>query len=176
MYAIYVIYVNSNDSYVSINYKAGTNIEDIEKDIMDTCNGLEKNNLDDMPTRNREITMRISLIVAVMDSSDEIKAQHVSWSWILVKALYKQYINEIRRHVGGSDYEKAKMEALTSLRRKSPLGVPVREFAKTSPWSKWNKKMRDEIVNDLRDSSLAEFTKVKTGDRGPGTQMLVAIE
>lgn len=150
-------------------------LDDIEIEVIALCDKLEKCGLEDMPTRNREISMRIALIAAVMDGADVIYPKYVSWAWGLVRALYGQYIEAIKRHVGGSDYEKAKMEALTHLRKLSPEGIRPRDMPKTSPWSKWPKKLRDEILTELRDSGLADILTQRTGRKGPPSEVWVAV-
>ena len=152
-------------------------LNDIESCVVEKCNILEKIRLDDMLTRNREITMRISLITAVMDGCMEICPRHVEWSWALVNALYGQYVDEIKRNVAGSDYEKVKLEALTHLRALSPNGIRPRKMPSTKPWSQWPKKLRDEILADLKDSGLADIVKGKqSGKTGPKTDIWIAIE
>lgn len=150
-------------------------LEQIEKAIIEKSNHLEKIRLDDLLTRNREMVMRISLIVAVFDDSPEISASHVRWSWCLVDTLYEDYIREIKRKVSGSDFEKAKLECLDFLRKAGKNGIMPKMIPKTSPFSKHPKRIRDEIMSDLQSAGLIDLTSIRSGKRGPATDVWIAL-
>ncbi len=151
-------------------------LDEIEREVVAMSNKLEKVGLEDLPTRNREITMRVSLIVAMMDGFSTIHLRHVQWSWKLVQSLYERYIGEIKRNVAGSDFEKAKLLALEDLRKRGANGIKMIDMPKKQPWSRWEKKLRDEILKDLEDSGLAVLDERKTGSRGPLTRVWVALK
>jgi phage/plasmid primase-like uncharacterized protein len=155
---------------------AFTLLDSIEGEIVTLSNTLERSGLDDLPTRNREITMRVSLIVAVMDGFSTIHKRHVEWSWILVKSLYEKYIQEIKRNVSGSEFEQWKLEALEDLRKRGVDGMRQRDMPKKTPWSKWDRKTRTELLEELRESGLADMVERRTGKRGPTRVMWVAIK
>ena len=119
--------------------------------------------------------MRISLIVAVFDDSPEISASHVKWSWLLVDTLYDDYIREIKRKVSGSDFEKAKLECLDFLRKAGKNGIMPKMIPKTSPFSKHPKRIRDEIMSDLQAAGLIDLTSIRSGKRGPATDVWIAL-
>jgi len=147
-----------------------------EETVIDMSFKLEKAGLDDMPSRLREITMRLGLEACVMDDGNEIDIDYVKWAWELIHGLYKEYINKVKKHLSGSDFEAMKLEALGSLRKAGKSGIKPSTMPKTAPWSKWDKKIRAEILSELLDSGLADQTKIKTGKRGPGSMVWVAIE
>lgn len=152
-------------------------LNQIDIEIVEKSNTLEKVRLDDMLSRNREIAMRISVVAAAMDSATEINVKYVEWAWSLVSYLYDQYISEIRRHVSGSEYEKAKLEALEALRSATKDGgIRPADMGKGRPWSKWQKKMRSEILTELQESGLAEKITVRTGKKGKPKQVWVALK
>lgn len=151
-------------------------LEEIEKAIIEKSNHLEKIRLDDLLTRNREMVMRISLIVAVFDDSPEISAGHVRWSWNLVDTLYEDYIREIKRKVSGSDFEKYKLECLDALRKLGKNGIAPRLLPKTAPFSKHPKRIRDDILSDLQDAGLIDITSIRQGKRGPSSDVWIALK
>lgn len=151
-------------------------LEQIEKAIIEKSNHLEKIRLDDLLTRNREMVMRISLIVAVFDDSPEISASHVRWSWCLVDTLYEDYIREIKRKVSGSDFEKFKLECLDALRKLGKNGLAPRLLPKTAPFSKHPKRIRDDILSDLQDAGLIDITSIRQGKRGPASDVWIALK
>ncbi len=161
---------------VGFSPEALQRLNEIEQVVVDECNDLEKIGLDDLLTRNREMTMRVSLIVAVMDSCLEINTSHIDWSWKLVCALYGQYITAIKRVSSGSGFEQAKKQALADLRKRGAEGMRACYMPKVSPWSKWEKKLRQEILTELQDAGLAELIEKKTGKRGPARSIWVAVE
>ena len=148
----------------------------VEEDLIRDADNLEKHRLDDMLSRVREITMRISLTVAVMDEKDQISLDHVKWSYLVVNSLFNGLIDEIKRSVSGSEFEEMKLEALTALRLAGSKGIKPGDMPKVSPFAKWTKKERVEILADLQDSELVDKMKVKTGKRGPGTMVWVALK
>lgn len=151
-------------------------LNQIEDEVLILSNHLERYHLDDMPSRIREIIMRVSLIVAVMDRKETITSEHVKWSHTLVWTLYDEYIKEIKQNVSGSDYEKHKLLALDSLRKRGEKGIRVSEMPKLSPWSRWPKKLRNEILDDLRSSGLADSQVKKTNKKGPSYEVWIAIQ
>ena len=148
-------------------------LNECEKTVLKMSDELEKRFLEDMPSRMREITMRISLIYCLMNDCERINTDHTKWSWQLIKVLYDRYIANVKKHLSGSDYEKMKMEALKALRKKP---VKPRDMPKTKPFSKWDKKTRTEILLELQDAELVDQTKIKTGKRGAGTLMWTAVK
>ena len=151
-------------------------LESIERAIIEKSNVLEKIRLDDLLTRNREMVMRISLIVAVFDDKPEIKARHVQWSWCLVNTLYEDYIREIKRKVSGSDFEKFKLECLDALRKIGKNGIAPNMLPKTAPFSKHPKKIRDDIFFDLQDAGLIDTVSIRQGKRGPAVNVWIALK
>lgn len=148
----------------------------IEEELILDAGRLEKYRLDDMLSRCREITMRISLIVAGMDNQKKISVDYVGWAYSVVYSLFNTMIEEIKRNVSGSEFEAMKLEALTALRLAGEKGINPQVMPKTSPFSKWTKKERDEILADLMDSELIEKIRVRTGKRGPGSMVWVALQ
>lgn len=151
-------------------------LNELESDVVALSEALDKIGLDDIPSRNREIIMRISMIIALMDGGDMITQKHVKWSRDLVFELYRRYIDDIKRHVAGSDFENAKLECLNHLRSLGKKGVRPIDMPKQSPWSKFEKRLREDILSDLVDSGLAEKTRLSTGKRGPKTEVWVALK
>ena len=150
-------------------------LDQIEIEVVEQSGQLEKISLDDLLTRNRELTMRVSLIVAAMDRCSQIERRHVDWSWKLVSGLYTQYITTIKRTTSGSEFEQAKKQALEDLRKRGEEGIRASSMPKTSPWSRWEKRMRSDILSELQEAGLADVQEVKP-QRGPARMVWVAIE
>jgi hypothetical protein len=147
----------------------------IEKEVVIKSDKLDKIGLSDLLSRNRELTMRVSLIVAVMDGCKEIQEKHVEWSWKLVDSLYGLYVAAIKRVSSGSLFEQTKKQALADLRNRGKDGLRKSAMPKTSPWSRWDKKLRGEILEELKESGLADLI-TKKGKRGPAAAIWVAVE
>jgi phage/plasmid primase-like uncharacterized protein len=167
---------DNDEVLVEFTQDALDRLHEVERGVVAKSDHLDKIGLSDLLSRNREITMRVALIVAVMDGSDQIKVRHVDWSWRLVDALFEQYTASIKRVSSGSGFEQAKKQALADLRARGDEGIKQSAMPKTSPWSKWEKKLRNEILVELQDSGLAELIDKKTGKRGPATTVWVATE
>lgn len=153
-----------------------TFLNDIEKEIIEKSIKLDKMNLGDLLSRNREITIRIALIITAMNSEKTIALKTIQWSWSLIGFLYSIYVKKIKQNVSGSDFERAKLEALKSLRKAGKKGIRPTSMPKMSPWSKWESRMRNDILNELKDASLADTIKLKTGKRGPGAMVWIALK
>ena len=165
-----------NEIVVPFTVESIAELNRIDADIVEMANGLEKHGLDDMISRNREIAMRVALIAAVMDGQTDVGVVYIRWAWKLVYYLYSRYIEEIRRNVSGSDYEKSKLEALTALRSAGKDGVRPADMPKVRPWSKWPHKLRSEILGELQSSGLADRGKIRTGKVGQPKDVWIALE
>lgn len=166
---------NGETTRVDFEPEAVDFLDKIEVEIIQSSNELEKIHLEDMPSRQREITMRIALVIAVMDNHTSISLKHTKWAWSLVGELYRRYIDNVKQHVAGSEFEEAKLEGLNDLRKRGKDGIKPSDMPKKRPWSKFDKKLRTEVLNELQESGLAEQIKKKTGRRGPGTTVWVAL-
>ena len=149
---------------------------DIEYEIVEKSNALEKIRLEDMLSRNREISMRVSLIVAALDDSSMITRDHVEWAWNLVTMLYDDYIQDIKRKVSGSDFEKSKLECLDAIRKAGKEGIPIKNIPKLSPFSKYPKRIREDIFSDLQNAGLIDLSSHRSGKRGPAIDVWVALK
>jgi hypothetical protein len=148
----------------------------VEEDVVMLADSLEKCGLDDLLSRSREHTMRNGLISAVMSGCTQVDLEHVQWAYSLVSASWETFIEMIKRNVSGSDFEEYKLDALTALRLAGEKGIKPAVMPKTTPFSRWTKKEREEILNDLADSGLADKIRVRTGKRGPGAEVWVALK
>ena len=148
----------------------------VEEDVVMLADSLEKCGLDDLLSRSREHTMRNGLIAAIMSGCTQVDLEHVQWAYSLVSASWETFIEMIKRNVSGSDFEEYKLDALTALRLAGEKGIKPSVMPKTTPFSRWTKKEREEILNDLADSGLADKIRVRTGKRGPGAEVWVALK
>jgi len=148
----------------------------VEEDVVMLADSLEKCGLDDLLSRSREHAMRNGLIAAVMSGCTQVDLEHVQWAYSLVSASYETFIEMIKRNVSGSDFEEYKLDALMALRLAGEKGIKPAVMPKTTPFSRWTKKEREEILNDLADSELADKIRVRTGKRGPGAEVWVALK
>lgn len=151
-------------------------LNEIEQEILDRSNHLEKMKLDDMPSRNREMAMRIALICAVMDGKPQIELSYIKWAYLLVKSLYQKYINEIKSQVGGSEFEKNKLLTLDFLRKCGQKGCSRSEMAKLAPMSRLKPKDRQEVLDDLQQSNLADILPNNGQKRGKSPEIWVALK
>ena len=154
---------------------AVTRLNEIEDLITKEAINLDRRKLGDMLTREREQTMRVSLILAGMSDHPCVTTADVNWAWVVVSYLYRVGVDQVRRHSFGSEFEKAKLEALQALREAGEKGVAPRAMPKTPPWAKMDKKLRGEVLTELQDAKLADIAKVRTGARGPATTVWVAL-
>lgn len=167
---------SANPTEIPITPSAYALLNQIEVEIVAQIESLEKNRLEDLPSRNREIVIRLSLICAGLSCSKVVSDDHVRWSWRLVKYLYIKYISEIKRNISGSDFEEGKMSCLKALRAAGGAGIRPSYMAKTPPWSKFDRRTRNEIIDDLKESELAALTQFRVGKRGPAMTVLVALK
>ena len=152
--------------------------DEIEKIIVKKQEILKKQKLDDLLSRNREITIRISLILTVMAGNKTINLEIAQWSWSLIEYLFDLYVKKIKQNVSGSDFEKNKLDGLNHLKilaETKEKGIRSKDMAKTKPWSRWEIKLRQEILNELKEAGLADTIKIKTGKRGPNPLIWVAL-
>lgn len=166
----------TDETVVSFTDEAKAMLFSIEKEVVAWANEVEKIGLADMLSRCREISMRVSLIVAVLDDCQVIDAKHIEWAWKFVRMLYREYVNSIKRVSSGSLFEKSKKEALADLRHRGEEGLRVSAMPKTKPWARWDKKLRSEILSELQEAGLADLFQQRNGNRGPLAATWVAIE
>jgi hypothetical protein len=146
-------FLNQNSVEISksaIDFIDNEVVESIEEEKVKA----KKFKLSDMLNRRQEIILRVSLILCGLDGRKKIHRKDIEWSFEMVSGLQKIFIDSIKRNVSGSDFESQKLQALKVIRDAGEKGLDKTTFGKISPFKKWRKKLRQEILEDLLETDL----------------------
>ncbi|QDP62919.1 MAG: hypothetical protein Unbinned5081contig1002_24 [Prokaryotic dsDNA virus sp.] len=143
-----VIYIPFDDDCLDVQNK-------FHKECIDYANKNEKFGLAEISGRSAEMAYRLALIIALSENPDteSISAEHMQQAINWVKYNLERLIKELKTNVSSSKHEAAKKEILKALRA-SKKGVTKTRMFKQPPYSKYERKVLDEILSELREAEL----------------------
>jgi hypothetical protein len=117
---------------------------------------LEPLGLEPLPMRLPEIAMRISLIVALSRNpmAERVTKDDMAWSIDWVRRCYEYARDTAKRSVSSSPFEKRKLESLAAIRKAGEHGVSVRELNTKKPFSTYQRRDRQEVIDSLLEAEL----------------------
>jgi len=153
-------------------------IQAYERKMTDMMNeDLADSPLNDMLPRSAEMAMRLSLIHALSENPDAeyIYKESAEWARDFIWYCLEGCLKHFKRNLADSPHEKKRMDYLKKLRDAGSDGVKVSDLAKKKPFSADNKRLRDELIQDLIDAGHAAKGVRDTGKRGRQAQIVYAI-
>lgn len=127
---------------------------------------LDAVGLGDMPGREMEIAMRLSMICALARRAVTVSIDDARWAIAYVSRQYRVYVGILKKNIAGSEYESSKMDFLSAIRAVGADGVSTRELGHRKPFSTLKKRDRDEILEDLKESGFIVFSVMNNGKKG----------
>jgi phage/plasmid primase-like uncharacterized protein len=154
-------------------------VQEYERKMTDMMNEeLHGSPLKNMLPRATEMGMRLSLIKALCDDcyAETIGVEATQWAFDFIDYNQKIVLKTLKRNLANTPHEKKRMEWLAAIRAAGPKGVELRELIKKKPFSGEPKKIRDELIEDLKQSGHIVQDVKKTGKRGKPIGYVYAIE
>lgn len=166
----------STPHLVSFLPEAMEAVRDFEDYCIENADKLEQFGMSEIPARYAEISMRLSLIVALSrdPKAETIIRQDSEWATQWVRHNMERLIGELKLTISSSEHEAAKKEILKALRQSD--GVTWTQMQKKPPFSKHKQKDLREILNALRDADLAFDEPYASGGKGRPTVIWRAAE
>ena len=162
-----------NPSIVTLNFseKCSALQKDFDQYCMDAMNANEKFGLEAISGRSAEMALRLSLIIALSENPNatEITATHTAQAIGWVKYNLNRLVKELKTSVSGSKHEGGKKEILKALRACG--GISLTDMFKRPPFSKYERKILNEMLSELYDSELA--TKEIEQKEGAGNRKTI---
>lgn len=122
---------------------------------IDIANKNETFGLAEISGRSAEMAYRLALIIALSENPDAeaVEARHMEQAIEWVKFNLNRLIKELKSNVSNSKHEAAKKEILKALRFEKN-GVSKTDMFKRPPFSKYERKILDDILSELREADL----------------------
>lgn len=133
---------------------------ELEVRCIERMDELEMHGMAEMYSRVREISMRVSLIVAHSCESDEIEAQHAQWAIDYVTYWADRAITRLADNVADSPFAALCNEVANHVLKAGSRGLTVPELAKKS----MKFKGTDERTRALVFSNLASDRAIRRYD------------
>jgi hypothetical protein len=151
--------------------EAKTMLTAFATDMLTLMNSLDRVRMSALAGRAAEHAMRLALIAALARDplADEITAQDAKWAVEYVRFLVTQIVQQTRRCVADSPWEKLKLDALAAIRELGERGITARDLPKTKPFSTMKPQDRNSVLNELQQAGLIAHgrlpsqTKPRTG-------------
>lgn len=141
--------------------------KEFEQECLDRADKLEQFGMAELVLRCSEISMRLSLNVAlgIDPYAQSISKDCAEWSTWYVRKCMHETIGKLKLTISHSDFEADKKEILADLRKRGEKGITKSAMNKTPPYSKFKAKDLLEILNALKEAELAFDEAVKTKGR-----------
>ena len=134
--------------------------------------------MSELPMRANEISMRISLIVALACNPHAkfIEAEHIKWAQDYMRQRIDEIIEKLKVTISHSDFEHSKKEILADLREKGEEGVTKTQSGKQPPYSKYKPRELKEIMDALKDTDLVGEEAYQNPKGGRSTVKWIALK
>lgn len=154
-------------------------VMDYERTMTDMMNkSLSNSPLKNMLPRQTEMGMRLSLIKALCDDpqAETIGVEAAQWAYDFIDHSLQVTLKSLKRNLANSPHEKKRMEWLKAIRAAGKDGIELRDLIKRKPFSSEAKRIREELIDDLKQSGLIVQSAKKSGKRGKPVNYVYAIE
>lgn len=126
-------------------------------------NELEMHGMAEMYTRVREISMRVSLIVAHSCESDVIEAEHAQWAIDYVTFWQDRAVSRYGDHISDSPFASLCNDAANLIVKAGPRGLTVPELSKRSAKFKGaDSRMRRSVFDNLESDRFIKLYETKS--------------
>jgi hypothetical protein len=138
-----------------------------ETEMIALAVSLEREGLDDIVIRSREIAMRLALILAMGDAPDTpmITLDCVEWAQDYVRFFLDQTIDALRQRVSDSATERIRNTILTAIRDAGERGVSNKEIHRGKLFIGIPKRDRADAIESLMAAELVMWSDIQTGGR-----------
>lgn len=134
----------------------------LDRDVTAWQCEVERDGLDDLLTRVREIAMRVALIVAVSCDPEQpvVRAEHFGWAREYVCHCAEQSLRAVRANVADSKFEATKQALLRGLVERGSAGVTNRDLNRLAPFRAIPTRERSEALEALAAAGLARYEQI----------------
>lgn len=153
-------------------------LRDFDLERIALMNANDADGLADMFSRMREISMRISLIVALACGNSQIEEQDVRWAIQYARTYTMQTVAKLKAHLADSAFEAVKNQVMSLLLTAGGHGMTQREINRSSrKFRALPHRQQMEVLASLRAVEQAmEITTQPASGRGKPRTAWVATE
>ena len=153
---------------VEFTVGAWERLDEIAQEIIDLQAKYRPMRLDGMLSRSREITMRMSLIVALSRNKGRVDEVSLNWAWDYVRFYTLETINNAKSKMGATPIVRITEHLAVEIERAGRKGVSQRDMGRISyEFRKLDKRSQEEVIYALTTHHDIAQAKVKAGgDRG----------
>lgn len=135
---------------VPIAYEASYLFDKFEEECIDLMNAHEKDGLAEMFGRTREISMRISLIIALGSRSEAVEAPHAAWAINYTRYYAQRVVERLKGSIGDSEFDALKRQVYDIILRAGTKGCTIRDLVKASrKFAKIDKREQANALESL---------------------------
>ncbi len=152
--------------------------EKLEQHCIARMDELELQGMAEMYSRVREISMRVSLIVAHSCESDVIEAEHAQWAIDYVTFWQDLAVSRYGNHISDSPFSGLCNDVANLIVKAGPRGLTVYELAKRSAKFKGaDSRMRRSVFDNLESDRFIKMYATKSpSGKGKPREAYIAPE
>lgn len=152
---------------VHFTSEAKARLRQIAQFVIDRQRELRPMRLDGMWSRSKELTQRISLIVALSEEHKKISLSDVDWAWDYVRFYTEEMIRNTRRYMGASPVIRVSEHLAEMIIDAGSKGLTMREMGRRATgFHMMSERDRKDVLSRLETIFEIYPAKVKTGPRG----------
>lgn len=165
----------SEPEVVKFSADAKARLREIAQFVIDRQKELRPMRLDGMWSRSKELTQRISLIVALSQEHQKISLSDVDWAWDYVRFYTEEMIANTRRYMGASPVIRVSEHLAELIKAAGPRGLSMRDMGQhVSTFRTMNERDRKDVVSRLE--AIFEIYPAKVKHKGAGRPTTVYVE
>lgn len=137
--------------------EAKKEIQRFDIECIGIMNEMEQYGMAELAGRTCEMSMKVSLIVALSRDPHAtiINKNDIEWSINYVRSCLSKTISELKITMSHSEYEANKKEVLADLRKRGAKGITKSDMNKKPPYSKYKSADLKDILEALKEAELA---------------------
>jgi phage/plasmid primase-like uncharacterized protein len=157
---------------IPFNFDCNAVQAEFHKYCLECANKNERFGLSEISGRSAEMAYRLALIIALSENpnAERVQAHHMEKAIAWVKFNLERLIANLKMHVSTSMHEANKKEVLNALRQAKD-GVTKSAMFKRPPFSKYERKVLDNILSELAEAEL--ITDEVENKEGAGRRAVV---
>lgn len=152
---------------VDFSADAKVRLREIAQFVIDRQKALRPIRLDGMWSRSKELTQRISLIVALSCEHKKISLSDVNWAWDYVRFYTEEMIANTKVYMGASPLIRLADQIAAIICAAGAGGISTRDLTRKVPSFKMlDGRDRKEVIDRLNQIHDIASAPRKTGSRG----------
>ena len=164
----------SEPEVVKFSADAKARLREIAQFVIDRQKDLRPMRLDGMWSRSKELTQRISLIVALSQEHQKISLSDVDWAWDYVRFYTEEMIGNTRRYMGASPVIRVSEHLADLIIEAGAKGMSMREMGrKATVFHMMNERDRKDVLARLESIFNIQAAKIKHKGAGRPTTVYV---